>query len=103
MSLVKQRMITFDSTRNYLLVILTKCNRFFFQISYYNQASPEVIPYISTDIAGLSSSFYNSFCSCSQYLTKNRLQSSSEDSNKDSPACDSGADSLSETLHSTQL
>ncbi|KAL3987834.1 ficolin [Sarotherodon galilaeus] len=42
-------------------------------ISYFNQASPEVLPYISTDIAGLSSSFYHSFCSCSQYLTRNRL------------------------------
>ncbi|XP_047225054.1 acyl-coenzyme A thioesterase 11-like [Girardinichthys multiradiatus] len=42
-------------------------------ISYYNQASPEVLPYISTDIAGLSSSFYHTFCSCSQYLNKNRL------------------------------
>uniref|UniRef100_A0A8C4DBA8 Acyl-CoA thioesterase 11 n=1 Tax=Dicentrarchus labrax TaxID=13489 RepID=A0A8C4DBA8_DICLA len=30
---------------------------------YYNQASPEVLPYISTDIAGLSSSFYHTFCS----------------------------------------
>lgn len=45
----------------------------FFQISYFNQASPEVLPYISTDIAGLSSSFYHTFCSCSQYLTRNRL------------------------------
>uniref|UniRef100_A0A8C4DDH6 Acyl-CoA thioesterase 11 n=1 Tax=Dicentrarchus labrax TaxID=13489 RepID=A0A8C4DDH6_DICLA len=44
-------------------------------ISYYNQASPEVLPYISTDIAGLSSSFYHTFCSCSQYLTKNKEQS----------------------------
>uniref|UniRef100_A0A3P8QZ44 Acyl-coenzyme A thioesterase 11 n=1 Tax=Astatotilapia calliptera TaxID=8154 RepID=A0A3P8QZ44_ASTCA len=42
-------------------------------ISYFNQASPEVLPYISTDIAGLSSSFYHTFCSCSQYLTRNRL------------------------------
>uniref|UniRef100_A0A8D3BZL5 Acyl-coenzyme A thioesterase 11 n=1 Tax=Scophthalmus maximus TaxID=52904 RepID=A0A8D3BZL5_SCOMX len=40
-------------------------------ISYYNQASPEVLPYISTDIAGLSSSFYHNFCSCRQYLTQN--------------------------------
>uniref|UniRef100_A0AAQ5Z4Z4 Acyl-coenzyme A thioesterase 11 n=1 Tax=Amphiprion ocellaris TaxID=80972 RepID=A0AAQ5Z4Z4_AMPOC len=47
-------------------------------ISYYNQASPEVLPYISTDIAGLSSSFYHTFCSCSQYLTRRRLQSDSE-------------------------
>uniref|UniRef100_A0A665TZS1 Acyl-coenzyme A thioesterase 11 n=1 Tax=Echeneis naucrates TaxID=173247 RepID=A0A665TZS1_ECHNA len=48
-------------------------------ISYYNKASPEVFPYISTDIAGLSSSFYHTFCSCSQYLTKNRLQFNSQE------------------------
>ncbi|XP_019966074.2 acyl-coenzyme A thioesterase 11-like isoform X6 [Paralichthys olivaceus] len=48
-------------------------------ISYYNQASPEVLPYISTDIAGLSSSFYHTFCSCSQYLTQNRVQFASEE------------------------
>ncbi|XP_030631747.1 acyl-coenzyme A thioesterase 11 [Chanos chanos] len=42
------------------------------KISYYNQATPEVLPYISTDIAGLSSSFYSIFCSCSQFLLKNR-------------------------------
>ncbi|XP_029310127.1 acyl-coenzyme A thioesterase 11-like isoform X2 [Cottoperca gobio] len=47
-------------------------------ISYYNQASPEVLPYISTDIAGLSSSFYHTFCSCRQYLTRNRLHSASQ-------------------------
>uniref|UniRef100_A0A8C6STX0 Acyl-CoA thioesterase 11 n=1 Tax=Neogobius melanostomus TaxID=47308 RepID=A0A8C6STX0_9GOBI len=42
-------------------------------ISYYNQASPEVLlPYISTDMAGLSSSFYHTFSSCSQYLTHHR-------------------------------
>ncbi|KAA8587566.1 hypothetical protein FQN60_016428 [Etheostoma spectabile] len=63
-------------------------------ISYYNQASPEVLPYISTDIAGLSSSFYHIFCSCSQYLTRNRLQSAPEvptgqyqASNTGSPTC----------------
>lgn len=38
------------------------------KISYYNQASAEVLPYISTDIAGLSSSFYSSFCLCRQFL-----------------------------------
>uniref|UniRef100_A0A8C3G797 Acyl-CoA thioesterase 11 n=1 Tax=Cyclopterus lumpus TaxID=8103 RepID=A0A8C3G797_CYCLU len=72
-----------------------------FQISYYNQASPEVVPYISTDIAGLSSSFYHNFCSCRQYLTRNRLEatSSPEDqagqnqaSDTDSPTCDVRAD-----------
>ncbi|XP_030640033.1 acyl-coenzyme A thioesterase 11b [Chanos chanos] len=42
------------------------------KICYYNQATPEVLPYISTDIAGLSSSFYCTFASCSQFLEKNR-------------------------------
>ncbi|XP_035268823.1 acyl-coenzyme A thioesterase 11b [Anguilla anguilla] len=46
------------------------------KISYYNQATPGVLPYISTDIAGLSSGFYCTFSSCSQFLEKN----------KDSPA-----------------
>ncbi|KAK9539518.1 hypothetical protein VZT92_004619 [Zoarces viviparus] len=79
-------------------------------ISYYNQASPEVLPYISTDIAGLSSSFYHNFCSCSQYLTRNRMQSASEvqtgqyqATNTDGPACDIEADNLSVPLRSTQL
>ncbi|AWP04746.1 putative acyl-coenzyme A thioesterase 11-like [Scophthalmus maximus] len=75
-------------------------------ISYYNQASPEVLPYISTDIAGLSSSFYHNFCSCSQYLTQNRLQLTAEEqtgqyqsTNMDTPTCDS----LSVGLSGTQL
>ncbi|XP_019122305.1 acyl-coenzyme A thioesterase 11 [Larimichthys crocea] len=77
-------------------------------ISYYNQASPEVLPYISTDIAGLSSSFYNTFCSCSQYLTKNRMQLASEhetdqDTNTDSPSCASVDDSLVVAISSTKL
>lgn len=42
------------------------------KISYYNQASPEVLPYISTDIAGLSSSFCSTFRSCTQFLEKNK-------------------------------
>ncbi|CAB1326021.1 unnamed protein product [Coregonus sp. 'balchen'] len=42
------------------------------KISYFNQASPEVLPYISTDIAGLSSSFYGIFCSCNTFLQENR-------------------------------
>uniref|UniRef100_A0A3P8S4Y1 Acyl-coenzyme A thioesterase 11 n=1 Tax=Amphiprion percula TaxID=161767 RepID=A0A3P8S4Y1_AMPPE len=46
------------------------------KITYYNQATPGVLPYISTDIAGLSSGFYSSFCACSQFL----------EANKDSPA-----------------
>ncbi|XP_068427517.1 acyl-coenzyme A thioesterase 11-like isoform X2 [Clinocottus analis] len=79
-------------------------------ISYYNQASPEVVPYISTDIAGLSSSFYHNFCSCRRYLTRNRLQSASGDQtsqsqapNTDGPTCDIKPGDLSEALHSTQL
>ncbi|KAK2901193.1 hypothetical protein Q8A67_009308 [Cirrhinus molitorella] len=46
------------------------------KISYYNQASPEVLPYISTDIAGLSSSFYSIFCACRQYLLDNIVSTS---------------------------
>ncbi|XP_028300549.1 acyl-coenzyme A thioesterase 11b isoform X2 [Gouania willdenowi] len=42
------------------------------KITYYNQATPGVIPYISTDIAGLSSSFYSSFAACSQFLEANK-------------------------------
>ncbi|XP_045061259.1 acyl-coenzyme A thioesterase 11-like [Coregonus clupeaformis] len=42
------------------------------KISYYNQATPGVLPYISNDIAGLSSSFYGTFHSCSKYLEENR-------------------------------
>ncbi|KAF3858836.1 hypothetical protein F7725_012037 [Dissostichus mawsoni] len=79
-------------------------------VSYYNQASPEVIPYISTDIAGLSSTFYHTFSSCSQYLAKNRLQSASEEptgpdqtTNTDSLTWDAAADGLSAPPHSTQL
>ncbi|XP_071346285.1 acyl-coenzyme A thioesterase 11-like isoform X2 [Trachinotus anak] len=74
-------------------------------ISYYNQASPEVLPYISTDIAGLSSSFYHTFCSCSQYLTENRLQFISEEQttlNPDSLTCEEEANRLSVALRSTQ-
>ncbi|XP_018551447.1 acyl-coenzyme A thioesterase 11 isoform X2 [Lates calcarifer] len=79
-------------------------------IRYYNQASPEVLPYISTDIAGLSSSFYHTFCSCSQYLTRNRQNVTSEEqtgqyqaTNTDSPTCETQVDALSVALHSTQL
>ncbi|KAA0714269.1 Acyl-coenzyme A thioesterase 11 [Triplophysa tibetana] len=42
------------------------------KISYYNQATPGVLPYISTDIAGLSSSFYCTFSSCNAFLEKNK-------------------------------
>ncbi|KAM7401374.1 hypothetical protein PAMA_005524 [Pampus argenteus] len=71
-------------------------------ISYYNQASPEVLPYISTDIAGLSSSFYHTFCSCSQYLTRNRLQLTSEEQTGQNQA-KSTETCLSVALDSTHL
>ncbi|XP_076837740.1 acyl-coenzyme A thioesterase 11 isoform X2 [Brachyhypopomus gauderio] len=41
------------------------------KLSYYNQTNPGVLPYISTDIAGLSSSFFYNFRSCNQYLLEN--------------------------------
>ncbi|XP_056148779.1 acyl-coenzyme A thioesterase 11-like [Lampris incognitus] len=77
-------------------------------ISYYNQASPEVLPYISTDIAGLSSSFYHTFCTCSQYLTKNRRQSSTEqqpsqstEDGREEPPSAAATDGLLLSAHST--
>nr|XP_015210839.1 PREDICTED: acyl-coenzyme A thioesterase 11 isoform X1 [Lepisosteus oculatus]XP_015210840.1 PREDICTED: acyl-coenzyme A thioesterase 11 isoform X1 [Lepisosteus oculatus]XP_015210841.1 PREDICTED: acyl-coenzyme A thioesterase 11 isoform X1 [Lepisosteus oculatus]XP_015210842.1 PREDICTED: acyl-coenzyme A thioesterase 11 isoform X1 [Lepisosteus oculatus] len=42
------------------------------KITYYNQATPGVLPYISTDIAGLSSTFYSTFCACSKFLEENK-------------------------------
>ncbi|KAG7283619.1 hypothetical protein CRUP_020392 [Coryphaenoides rupestris] len=42
------------------------------KITYYNQATPGVLPYISTDIVGLSSSFYCSFSACSVFLEANK-------------------------------
>uniref|UniRef100_A0A3B3SDV6 Acyl-CoA thioesterase 11b n=1 Tax=Paramormyrops kingsleyae TaxID=1676925 RepID=A0A3B3SDV6_9TELE len=42
------------------------------KVSYYNQASAGVLPYISTDIAGLSSTFYRTFCSCKKFLKDNK-------------------------------
>ncbi|KAI4894698.1 hypothetical protein NFI96_004118 [Prochilodus magdalenae] len=42
------------------------------RINYYNQTNPGVLPYISTDIAGLSSSFFSTFLSCNQFLLENR-------------------------------
>lgn len=70
-------------------------------ISYYNQASPEVLPYISTDIAGLSSSFYHIFCSCSKYLTKNRQKSASEEQTGQNQA--TNTERVAAALSSTQL
>ncbi|XP_056270287.1 acyl-coenzyme A thioesterase 11b isoform X2 [Pseudoliparis swirei] len=42
------------------------------KITYYNQATPGVLPYISTDIAGLSSSFSSTFSACSLFLEGNK-------------------------------
>uniref|UniRef100_A0A8C9XPM6 Acyl-coenzyme A thioesterase 11 n=1 Tax=Sander lucioperca TaxID=283035 RepID=A0A8C9XPM6_SANLU len=42
------------------------------KITYYNQATPGVLPYISTDIAGLSSSFSSTFSACSHFLEANK-------------------------------
>ncbi|KAG2461909.1 ACO11 thioesterase, partial [Polypterus senegalus] len=42
------------------------------KISYYNQATPGILPYIATDIAGLSSSFHDIFTVCSKFLEENR-------------------------------
>ncbi|KAK1801428.1 hypothetical protein P4O66_022693, partial [Electrophorus voltai] len=41
------------------------------KLSYYNQATPGVLPYISTDIAGLSSRIYSAFTSCRTFLEEN--------------------------------
>ncbi|XP_023191307.1 acyl-coenzyme A thioesterase 11-like isoform X1 [Xiphophorus maculatus] len=74
-------------------------------ISYYNQASPEVLPYISTDIAGLSSSFYHTFCSCSQYLSRNRQPVASEEVTGNYGAANTNSPTylLSGVVHSTPL
>ncbi|XP_028667046.1 acyl-coenzyme A thioesterase 11-like [Erpetoichthys calabaricus] len=42
------------------------------KISYYNQATPGILPYIATDIAGLSSNFHDIFTVCSKFLEENR-------------------------------
>ncbi|XP_076009466.1 acyl-coenzyme A thioesterase 11b [Genypterus blacodes] len=42
------------------------------KITYYNQASPGVLPYISTDIVGLSSGYSSSFSACSDFLEANK-------------------------------
>ncbi|XP_072525518.1 acyl-coenzyme A thioesterase 11 [Salminus brasiliensis] len=50
------------------------------KISYYNQTNPGVLPYISRDIAGLSSRFCSIFLSCNQFLLKNGTRSSDSSS-----------------------
>ncbi|XP_038160794.1 acyl-coenzyme A thioesterase 11-like isoform X2 [Cyprinodon tularosa] len=72
-------------------------------ISYYNQASPEVLPYISTDIAGLSSSFYHTFCSCSRYLSRNRQEPEELTGEYEATETNGATSPLSEALRNTQL
>ncbi|XP_054837490.1 acyl-coenzyme A thioesterase 11 isoform X2 [Eublepharis macularius] len=42
------------------------------KVSYYNQATPGVLAYITTNIAGLSSSFHSTFQACEQFLQKHK-------------------------------
>ncbi|XP_072298053.1 acyl-coenzyme A thioesterase 11-like [Eucyclogobius newberryi] len=83
-------------------------------ISYYNQASAELLlPLISTDMAGLSSSFYHTFCSCQQYLTHRRVPSHLDQElepgslqrsvSNESQSSESDAERLTTALASTQL
>uniref|UniRef100_A0A2I3SRJ9 Acyl-CoA thioesterase 11 n=2 Tax=Pan TaxID=9596 RepID=A0A2I3SRJ9_PANTR len=42
------------------------------KVSYYNQATPGVLNYVTTNVAGLSSEFYTTFKACEQFLLDNR-------------------------------
>ncbi|KAJ6662562.1 hypothetical protein lerEdw1_011699, partial [Lerista edwardsae] len=42
------------------------------KVSYYYQATPSVLTYITSYIAGLSSSFHSTFLACEQFLLKNK-------------------------------
>ncbi|XP_077189745.1 acyl-coenzyme A thioesterase 11 isoform X2 [Paroedura picta] len=42
------------------------------KVAYYNQATPDVLAYITTNIAGLSSSFHSTFQACEQFLQKHK-------------------------------
>lgn len=42
------------------------------QVSYYNQATPGFLNYVTTNVAGLSSEFYTTFKACEQFLLDNR-------------------------------
>uniref|UniRef100_A0A2D4LEY3 Acyl-coenzyme A thioesterase 11 n=1 Tax=Micrurus spixii TaxID=129469 RepID=A0A2D4LEY3_9SAUR len=44
----------------------------FTNVSYYHQATSGLLSYITTNIAGLSSSFYRTFQDCEQFLLKNK-------------------------------
>uniref|UniRef100_A0A8C6DKE4 Acyl-CoA thioesterase 11 n=1 Tax=Moschus moschiferus TaxID=68415 RepID=A0A8C6DKE4_MOSMO len=42
------------------------------KVSYYNQATPGVLKYVTTNVSGLSSEFYTTFKACEQFLLDNR-------------------------------
>nr|KAF6503657.1 acyl-CoA thioesterase 11 [Rousettus aegyptiacus] len=42
------------------------------KVSYYNQATSGFLNYVTTNVAGLSSEFYNTFKACEQFLLDNR-------------------------------
>jgi len=42
------------------------------KVSYYNQATPGFLNYVTTNVAGLSSEFYTTFKACEQFLLDNR-------------------------------
>ncbi|XP_053549409.1 acyl-coenzyme A thioesterase 11 [Bombina bombina] len=42
------------------------------KISYYNQFTPGLVSYITTNIAGLSSDFYTTFQGCERFLMENK-------------------------------
>ncbi|XP_021573160.1 acyl-coenzyme A thioesterase 11 [Carlito syrichta] len=46
--------------------------KFSAQVSYYSQATPGFLKYVTTNVAGLSSEFYTTFKACEQFLLDNR-------------------------------
>ncbi|XP_045713067.1 acyl-coenzyme A thioesterase 11 isoform X3 [Phyllostomus hastatus] len=42
------------------------------KVSYYNQATSGFLTYVTTNVAGLSSEFYNTFKACEKFLLDNR-------------------------------
>ncbi|XP_026964226.1 acyl-coenzyme A thioesterase 11 isoform X2 [Sagmatias obliquidens] len=42
------------------------------KVSYYNQATPGLLKYVTTNVTGLSSAFYTTFKACEQFLLDNR-------------------------------
>lgn len=41
-------------------------------MAYYNQATPGYLAYVTTNVAGLSSSFCATFEACERFLLKNK-------------------------------